>query len=331
MADRAGGPLISVALCTYNGSRYLRAQLESLLAQTYRKLEIVAVDDCSTDDTVAILNEYEARDARLRVLSNPSNLGLQKNFERAISLCAGDFIAPCDQDDVWLPEKLDTLYEAIGNHSLVYCDSEFIDDEGRGLNVAMSDNCTMVSTRDPVIFAVANCVAGHAMLVRREIVQRALPTPENFYYDWWLAAVSAAHRGVVYCDRKLVRYRLHAENVTNHLRSQPTSRESGFRYVQLQQFRSRLEALATLPCASQPFIVRLRDLWRRREEQWFSPALAMFMFKYGPRIFELQRPRPRRIKHAIKFFIGLRLKRLSNPYVYAPPAETYRSKNLTLR
>ena len=93
-------PLISVALCTYNGERYLREQLNSLFSQTYSNMEIVAVDDASTDRTVDLLREYERRDARLRVVVNTRNIGFIRNFERAISLCNGVLIAPCDPDDV---------------------------------------------------------------------------------------------------------------------------------------------------------------------------------------------------------------------------------------
>lgn len=310
-------PLVSIALCTFNGARYLRAQLDSLLAQTYRNIEIIALDDGSSDATLDILNEYRRCDTRLQVASNPRNLGLAKNFERAITMCRGDFIAPCDQDDIWLPEKLGTLYEALGQHSLAYCDSEFVDEDGRGLGTTMSDNCTMVSSDDPIIFAAANCVAGHAMLVRREIVARALPIPPHFYYDWWLAAVAASADGVVYCDRPLVKYRLHAHNATNHLREQPPAKRRGHRYLQLEQFRLRLESLAMLPGRNRAVIERLRDLWRAREQQWISPALALFIFRHGPRIFALQRPRPRRLQHALKFSIGLRSKRISNPSAYA--------------
>jgi glycosyltransferase involved in cell wall biosynthesis len=101
-------------------------------------MEIVAVDDASTDRTVDLLREYERRDARLRVVVNTRNIGFIRNFERAISLCNGVLIAPCDQDDVWLIDKLRTLVRAIGHHSMVYSDSELIDAEGRPLGVSMS-------------------------------------------------------------------------------------------------------------------------------------------------------------------------------------------------
>jgi glycosyltransferase involved in cell wall biosynthesis len=111
-------PLVSVALCTCNGEAYIEAQLASVLAQTHRALELVVVDDASTDRTVEILAEAARRDERIRVHRNPQRLGVNANFERAFSLCRGDFIAPCDQDDVWSAKKLESLLAAIGDADL---------------------------------------------------------------------------------------------------------------------------------------------------------------------------------------------------------------------
>ena len=96
-------PLISVALTTFNGERFLRPQLDSLLAQDYRHFELVVVDDGSQDSSYSILQEYAARDSRLRCFRNERNLGFLQNFTKAFSLCEGELIAPCDQDDLWLP------------------------------------------------------------------------------------------------------------------------------------------------------------------------------------------------------------------------------------
>jgi glycosyltransferase involved in cell wall biosynthesis len=82
-------PVISIALCTYNGERFLEELLESLLAQTYEPLEIVVVDDHSSDDTWAILNRYAEKDSRFRLYRNNENLGYNRNFEKALGLCKG--------------------------------------------------------------------------------------------------------------------------------------------------------------------------------------------------------------------------------------------------
>jgi len=276
------------------------------------------VDDCSTDDTLAILEEYREKDPRMRVLRNGANIGFRKNFERALSLCEGAIIAPCDQDDIWLPEKLTLLLEAMGNHDLAYCDSELVNERGDSLGLAMSDTTMMPSTFDPAVFAASNCVSGHSLIFRRELLGRALPVPECFYYDWWIAAIASSRNGVVHVDRKLVKYRLHGANVTNVLRLRPTERAPGHRWALLKDFGNRLQLLAELPSSSRAFIEKLRDLWVKRESQWLSPALAIYIFRHAPRIFALRKPPRSRLHYAFKFAIGLRLKRLTNPAAYEP-------------
>ena len=101
---------ISIALCTYNGDPYLSELLESLAGQDFRPCELVVCDDGSTDSTLSILNEFEhVAPFPIRIFNNTENLGVIKNFEKALSLCTGDYIAPCDQDDIWQPEKLERL------------------------------------------------------------------------------------------------------------------------------------------------------------------------------------------------------------------------------
>lgn len=312
-------PLISIALCTYNGERYLRTQLDSLLAQTHRNIEIVAVDDCSTDGSFATLQDYQRRDARLRVFSNQANLGFRRNFERAISLCSGEFIALSDQDDIWAPEKLAALLNAIGHRALAYCDSLLIDEDGRDMNVAMSDMLTMVSTDDPAVFANANCVSGHACLFRSRLVKLALPAPSCFFHDWWIAAVAASTGGIVYCDRKLVFYRYHASNITDVFCEREFGRERGHRWKEWSEFRDRVEQLAALPGPSQDFLKRLRDLWVSRDQQWLSLALAFFLYRHRRRIYALRWSRRPALRHILRYAPGLRLKRLTNPFAYEPP------------
>ena len=203
-------PLVSVALCVYNGERYLREQLESILAQEGVRLEIVCVDDRSTDGSLALLQEYALRDPRFRVFENESNLGHLRSFEKCMALCSAPLIAPSDQDDIWEPSKLRRLCAAMGDADLAYCDSAYIDGEGRPLGRSISDDLdAMHSGRDPLCYVFQNTVSGHALLVRREVFDACLPFPELLYHDWWLAMCAASRNGVVYVDEPLVRFRRH--------------------------------------------------------------------------------------------------------------------------
>jgi len=204
-------PRISVALSTYNGARYLREQIDSVLAQRDVDLELVCVDDGSSDGTQAILAEYAARDARVNWSANSRNLGPTASFERAMSLCRGEFIAPCDQDDYCEPDKLRKLLATIGDADLVYCDSRYMDGDGRDLGCRVSEGMRMLEGRRPVEFLFGNSVSGHASLLRRSLFEQARPFPEGAYHDWWLALCAAGRNGVRYLPEPLVRFRRHCD------------------------------------------------------------------------------------------------------------------------
>jgi glycosyltransferase involved in cell wall biosynthesis len=210
-AAATGLPRVSVALCAFNGERWLAEQLDSVLAQDGVEVDVVAMDDASTDGTFAILQAYAAKDPRVRVYRHEENLGHLRSFEQCMDLCEAPLIAPCDQDDVWEPTKLATLAAAIGEADLAYCDSLYVDADGRSLGRRLSgDRTVMHAGRDPLRFAFENTVSGHALLVRKSVVERAHPFPVGFFHDWWLAMQAAGGAGVVYVDKPLVRFRRHA-------------------------------------------------------------------------------------------------------------------------
>jgi Glycosyl transferase family 2 len=326
-------PLVSIALCTYNGARFLSQQLDSLIAQTYPNIEIVVVDDCSTDDTLAVLDRHARLDPRIRITVNERNVGFARNFEHALHQCRGVYIAPCDQDDVWLPDKISTLVAAIGSGSLAYCDSTLINERGEPTGYRMSEIVPMLTTDDPVAFAFGNCVSGHAMLFRRELLERALPAPQGFFYDWWIAAVAASVGGVVSCGRSLVLYRQHGGNVTDArlaemveeagLVAQRRSgagrdRSRGHKLLYLRETEQRLASLARLPGRHQSFTEKLHRLWSAREKQWFSPTLGCFMARHRDRLLAITTLSARKKKrYCRQFFWGVQLKRLTDEDAYA--------------
>lgn len=207
-------PLVSIALCVHNGGGYLREQMESLLAQSESRIEIVALDDASTDRSAAVLHEFAARDPRVRVFGNARNLGPQCSFERAMSLGRGDFIALSDQDDIWHPQKLEKLLAVIGDHDLAYCDSQYIDADGAPSGRRISDDLDMARGQVPLRLVCSNSVSGHAALLRRSLFEAARPFPDDVFHDWWLAIRAAAGNGLIYLDEPLVRFRRHDGAIT---------------------------------------------------------------------------------------------------------------------
>lgn len=208
-------PLVSIAMATYNGEKFLRKQLDSLLSQIYKNIEVVVSDDCSTDETIAILNEYKDK-FKMRLYFNKSNLGFLKNFETAVSLCKGDYIVLADQDDIWMPEKVSTLLDEIGDYSLIYSDASLINEHDDILPGSLIKNSGIkpVTGKAFTYFVCNSCVTGCTSMFKKELVPVILPIPENeTSHDWWFSVVASRQGGVKYLNRELIQYRQHDYNV----------------------------------------------------------------------------------------------------------------------
>lgn len=214
--------MLSIAMATYNGERFLREQLDSILAQTVTDFEVIVCDDCSTDCTVAILEEYARLDKRFNIYKNTHNLGFKKNFEQAIGLCKGDYIALCDQDDIWYPDHLELLLKNIGDCVMCCGNSELVNANNQSLGKMLSEHDKFYYMPYPVrriifkLFFSGNPMQGASMLVQSEFVRRCLPIPAGVgYHDAWLACCGCMEsQGISYFFEPITRYRQHANNVT---------------------------------------------------------------------------------------------------------------------
>jgi glycosyltransferase involved in cell wall biosynthesis len=206
-------PLVSIVLGTYNGETFLPEQLRSVLAQTYTSFEVIAIDDGSSDSTVGILREFAARDQRIRVIVNERNLGFIRNFEKGCGLATGKFIALCDQDDFWFPEKVAKMVAAIGEYPMVYCDSLLCDRDLQPLGKKISDLVHYQSFDDCRQLCVFSRMYGHATLITRELFERSRPFLEEVPHDGWLAFHATLYGGVLYLPEAFVKYRQHGGNV----------------------------------------------------------------------------------------------------------------------
>jgi glycosyltransferase involved in cell wall biosynthesis len=213
---------LSVALCTYNGERFLREQLDSLAAQTRPPDELVIGDDRSTDGTTKVVESFAAAapfPVRLHV--NDLNVGTARNFDRAIALCSGDVIALCDQDDVWLPEKLrrfEEVFETDAGAGLVFGDALLVGEDlsptGRRLWEWTFTPAERRATRRRGAFRTLlrrNFVTGATMAFRARFKPLVLPVPTdlNMIHDGWIALVVAAVSRVAALPEPLVKYRQH--------------------------------------------------------------------------------------------------------------------------
>lgn len=211
-------PLVSIALCTYNGERFLNKQLDSLLSQDYENFEIIAVDDCSDDGTWPVLQKYAESDDRIKLYRNEQNLGCTRNFEKAINLCNGDYIALADQDDIWEANKIRLLKRSLRDCIMVYHNSDFIDEHDQRIGqITMATNRHMYDGESCLPLIVSNCISGHATLFRRELIKYILPFKDNTYHDWWIAYAAFNVGKVKFVDKVLVHYRQHKGTVTDYL------------------------------------------------------------------------------------------------------------------
>lgn len=202
---------ISVVMATYNGEKYLKEQLDSILQQTISPKEILIVDDGSTDHTVEIIKSY-AHDDRIRLLINETNIGYIKSFEKGMLNATCSLVALSDQDDIWLPYKLETLLSHMQNNIAVYSDSVLIDEKGESLHKNMSDIKNQLTYDNCLMYAIGAWASGHAMLFRKELIEKCTPFPTIVTHDFWLGFVASCYGGIKYVNTVLVQYRQHTHN-----------------------------------------------------------------------------------------------------------------------
>lgn len=213
---------ISVALCTYNGEKFLHEQLASLEAQERRPDELVVCDDRSTDKTVKLLGSF-ARTAPfpVRIHVNPINLGSTMNFDRAMRLCAGSLIAFCDQDDIWRSTRLAACARALQNDpalGLIFSNGELIDDAGERLPGRLWDQFTFNSAirerirqGDMLPLVRYRFVTGATVMFRARLREYICPAAGEWLHDGWLAAIAACVARVGFIDEPLIAYRIHQQ------------------------------------------------------------------------------------------------------------------------
>lgn len=219
-------PLVSVAMATYNGEKYLAEQLESILSQDYPNVELVVFDDHSRDRTVEILERYRSRH-HFRVFRNPRTIGWKRNFMQAMMMCRGALIAFADQDDVWFPRKIRRLVEEIGTSSLIHSDAAVIGEDGSP--VAQSDKDYFQVDRrdlaDSSQYGIVNgLVRGCEMMCTRQVVERAFVIARRTYlpsHDLWIPFVASSLSGCRFLDEPLMNWRLHASSAIAQQRKLP--------------------------------------------------------------------------------------------------------------
>lgn len=219
---------VSIAMCTYNGERFLQAQLDSLLAQTRRPDQIVIRDDVSTDTSLALLRAFvpqaEAMGIAVDLQVNPQNVGYRRNFDGALRACSGEVIFLCDQDDVWHAEKLARIcaeFDARPGLLAVHSDALLIDGQGEtlpkrlfaALGIGRAELRRMHAGDGLALMLKRKMVTGAAMALRRRVLDDALPLPaSDWVHDAWIGTLAAMRGAIDSLPEPLISYRLHSHN-----------------------------------------------------------------------------------------------------------------------
>ncbi|MDE3236840.1 MAG: glycosyltransferase family 2 protein [Bacteroidota bacterium] len=285
-------PLISVVIATYNGEKFLSRQIESVLQQTYRNLEIIITDDASTDGTWNCIQEYTHKDQRIQALRSEKNLGYVKNFEKGIRFSKGEYIAICDQDDIWHAEKISKLFAAIQHHSLAFSDSELVNEEGQSLGKKLSDIKQLDAYTSCLPFVPGNCISGHACLIKRDMLLQALPFPSFFVYDWYLAFFICCAGRIVYINEPLVQYRQHSQSSIAAVKVKGNKKK---KQNQQEAIRGIRERIAVFYHITQQFNVHEQTILKGLYESyqsfsvWNNIKRSYLFFKYRNELLAIKK------------------------------------------
>lgn len=220
--------LVDILLPTYNGEKFLPDQIESLLNQTFTEWRLIIRDDLSSDGTMKVINKYEKKypDKIFLLDSKFVKKGIVGSFEHLIEVSSAPYIAFCDQDDVWNPDKLEIQFKKMIELELVYGDKKpilihtdlaVVDENMETLNDSFWRYQNLSPDRMSSLrrVLVQNSVTGCTVLINRELLKRSLPIPDKvIMHDWWLALVAVAEGKIYGMDVSTVKYRQHGGNDT---------------------------------------------------------------------------------------------------------------------
>ena len=290
---------VSIVVCTYNGAKYLRPQLESILAQTYPIHELIIQDDCSSDGTDVIAKEYAERYPFVHFFPNNTNKGVNENFFSAIARASGEYIAIADQDDIWEPNKIALQIKHIGNHLMCAVRSEPFSEDGSPIRIdKRQPNCHLLR-----MLYVGGILPGHCLLFRRTLLDK-LPDLSDFTayrcYDIILSITAAAFDDIVYINTTMVHQRRYKQAATytppsNNRKSLSNIIRQGWLSIQLyrelipvirERFKHTLLFLEQIHSSSQNLKDAIR-MCRLQSSTSFRDTLklSLFCLKHKSKLF----------------------------------------------
>jgi glycosyltransferase involved in cell wall biosynthesis len=261
------------------------------------------VDDVSTDATMAVVERAAARDSRISLSQNAFNIGFTSNFESALQIAKHDYIAISDQDDIWHLQKIEKMMAAFtSDAAAIYCDSvRFTKDIP--IHPIKNKSSRHVAGTDVRKLAMYNTVSGHALIIRKSLLEKALPIPSAVYYDWWLALQAVTSGGLQYLDEILVYQRAHDNNVTIAKNASSKELRNSYRTM----LRTHLQAFVQIASLSEKdkiFFIDFAKHWSQMLKNGTSSGLFLFMLKNRKDLFYYKKrrlPLLAAIKHSFLF------------------------------
>ncbi|GAB3473401.1 glycosyltransferase family 2 protein [Azotobacter salinestris] len=304
---------ISIAMATYNGSRYLQEQLDSFVRQTRQPDELVVCDDCSSDETVHILEKFQRQAPfPVRLYRNERNLGYIRNFEKALSLCRGDVLFLSDQDDVWFENRLEIVEQAFLAHpeKMVVLNDQEITTQ----NLEPTGRSKLGNTRS-LGFSDTYFITGCCTALRRVWLEVALPIPEvvghhHIPHDIWINKLADFLGLRLIIDRPLQFYRRHGNNAS-HSVSSSTGRLSRLQVLASHGLKDAREGWMTQIVHANLYLERLEANRTRLKvlgaDQRLEQALARLQARipaFERRLAIAARPRWRRSPELLRFWLS---------------------------
>lgn len=214
---------ISIVMATYNGAVYIKEQLDSIINNTYQNWTLEVCDDGSSDETIAIVNEYITKyPGRISLHRNKKNLGVVRNFLEGVSRATGDYIMFADQDDVWLPDKISCTLEKMketeqGHLDLpvvVFTDAKVVDERLQEIAPSFHGISGLDTNKtDLPHLLMENKLIGCTMIFNRATAKLLYTFPQNArYHDWWIGLLAASMGKIGYLQKSTLLYRQHGNN-----------------------------------------------------------------------------------------------------------------------
>jgi len=206
--------ICSVAMATYNGEKYLKEQIDSVLINLEESDELIISDDGSTDETINIIKKYQKNDNRIRLIEGPKQ-GVKQNFANAIKNCKGKYIFLCDQDDVWFENKIKKVLDIFENQKclVVVHNTDIVDEKLKSIGQTFFEFRHSGSGMLKNIWK--NTYIGCCMAFDSNLKEKILPIPNNIeMHDQWIGLIAEKYGKSIFIDECLIKYRRHGNNVS---------------------------------------------------------------------------------------------------------------------